>query len=73
MFALLLAAALEDVAELHERWQVAKSILLDELTTYANSCREQTARITNERSELELIRQLEEYKNDLSPLLFGMR
>jgi hypothetical protein len=53
MFALLLPATLEDVAELHEHWQVAKSILLDELTTYAKSCREQSARITKPASVTE--------------------
>ena len=79
MIALILAAAIgqvEDVAELRERYERAEYTYQDELAAFNRSISRQRARIQIERNEdrkIELSRQLDEYKRDVSPLLFGIR
>lgn len=79
MLALLLAAAIgqvEDVDDLRERWEVAELILNDELAGYSKSCRRQyevIQREPNEARKRRLSDDLEAYKREVSPLLFGIR
>ena len=79
MIALLLAAAIgqvEDVAELRERYELAAYTYQEELAAFNRSIRERRARIQIERNQdrrRELSRELDEYKRDVSELLFGIR
>ena len=78
MLALLLTLAIsqvEDVTELHERWQITESVYSDELSRYNKSIRERYEAIQREPNEArkrQLSDRLEAYRRDASPLLFGI-